>query len=71
MPCDFNYFIQTAFLKSYIKYRTELRKHTGKEGKKIKKQNTKLKNNAICGKSIETPMNKFDLKIVDRWKIIT
>ena len=36
----------------------------GKEGNKIKKQNVKLRNNVIFGKSIENPMNKVDVKIV-------
>ena len=36
----------------------------GKEGYKIKKQNVKLRNNVIFGKSIENPMSKVDVKIV-------
>ena len=40
------------------------REAEGKEGNKIKKQNIKLRNNVIFGKSIENPMNKVDLKIM-------
>ena len=40
------------------------REAEGKEGNKIKKQNIKLRNNVIFGKSIENPMNKVDVKIV-------
>ena len=35
-----------------------------KEDSKIKKQNAKLRNNAVFGKSIENSMNKVDVKIV-------
>ena len=35
-----------------------------KEGDKIKKQNAKLRNNAIFGKSIKISMNKVDVNIV-------
>ena len=35
-----------------------------KEGNKIKKQNAKLKINAIFGKSIENPVNNVDVKIL-------
>ena len=35
-----------------------------KEGSKIKKQNAKLKINAIFGKSIENPVNNVDGKIL-------
>ena len=35
-----------------------------KKGKQIKKQKAKLRNNAIFAKSIGTPTNKIDKKIV-------
>ena len=35
-----------------------------KEGDKIKKQNAKLRNNAMFGKSIKISMNKVDVNIV-------
>ena len=35
-----------------------------KEGKKVKKQNTKLRNNTIFSKSIENSMNKDGVKPV-------
>ena len=34
-----------------------------RKGKKIKKQKTKLRSNAIFGKLIENPMNKIDVRI--------
>ena len=46
------------FLIPYIKCNTEFQKKGWKEGNKVKKQKTKLANNAIFGKSIENPMNK-------------
>ena len=46
-----------------MKLNTDLRREAEKEGKKIKKQNAKLRNNAVFGKSIENPMNKVDLNI--------
>ena len=41
-----------------------MQKKAEKEANKVKKQNSKLRNNAIFGKSIENPMSKVDLKIV-------
>ena len=57
-------FKQEPFLKPYIKHNTDLRRESEKEGNKIKKQNSKLRNNSIFGKSIENPVNKVDVKIV-------
>ena len=39
-------------------------KEAEKESNKIKKENAKLKRNAIFGKWLEITMNKVDLKIV-------
>ena len=39
-----------------------------KEVNKIKKQNPRLRNDAIFGKLIENPMNKVDVKIVTATK---
>ena len=39
-------------------------KEAEKETNKIKKQNSKLRNSAIFGKSIENPMNKIGLNIM-------
>ena len=41
-----------------------MQREAEKEGSKIKKQNVKLRNNAIFGKSTETPLNKVDAKFV-------
>ena len=51
-------FKQEPFLKPYIERNTELRGEEEKEGNKIKKENAKLRNNSIFGKSIENPVNK-------------
>ena len=55
---------QEPFLKAYIDWNTELRRGAKKERNKIKKQNAKLRNNAIFSKSIENIMNKVDVRIV-------
>ena len=55
---------QETFLKPYIERNTELQREAEKEGNKIKKQNSKLRNKAIFGKSIENPIYKVDVKIV-------
>ena len=59
---------QTAFLKPYIERSTELQKQAEKEGTKIKKQNVKLGNIDIIGKSIGYRMNKLGVKIVSNTK---
>ena len=41
---------QEPFIKPYIKHNTDVRREEVKEGNKIKKQNAKLRNNAIFGK---------------------
>ena len=41
-----------------------MQKEAEKEGSKINKQNAKLKNNTLFGKSIENPMNNIDVKIL-------
>ena len=41
-----------------------MRREAENEGNKIKKQNAKLRSNAIFGRSIENPINKVDVKIV-------
>ena len=43
-------------------------KSRGKKGNKIKKQNAKLRDNDLFGKSIENPMNKVNAKIVTKRK---
>ena len=43
-------------------------KEAEKESNKIKKENAKLKRNAIFGKLLEITMNKVDLKIVTTTK---
>ena len=45
-------FTENAFSKPYIKHKTELQIEAEKEDNKDKKQNSKLRNNAIHGKSI-------------------
>ena len=55
-------FKQKPILKSYIEHNTDLQKEAEKEGNKINKQNGKLRNNAIFGKSIKNPMSKVDMK---------
>ena len=45
-----------------------MQKEVEKEGSKIKKQNTKLRNNALFGKSIENPVKKVDVKIINTRK---
>ena len=57
-------FKRAPFFKPFIKRNTDLQRETEKEGSKIKKQNAKLGNNAIFGKSIENPTNKLDVKIM-------
>ena len=42
----------------------ELHSEAEKEGNKNKKQNTKLRNNAVVGKLIKNPMNKVDVNVV-------
>ena len=59
----FKQFKQEPFLKSYIERNTELQREVEK-GNKIKKQNAKLRNNAIFGNSTENPMNKVDVNTV-------
>ena len=56
--------------KSYffIERNRYLQRQAEKEGNKIKKQNHKLRNNAIFGKSIENLMNKVDIKMVSTRK---
>lgn len=39
-----------------------------KEGRKVKKQNAKLRNNVLFGKLIENPMNNFDTKVLNNTK---
>ena len=39
-----------------------MQREAEKEGNKIKKQNAKLRNNGIFGRSIENPINKIDVK---------
>ena len=50
------------FLISYIESNTELRREAEKEDNKMKRQNSILRNNAVFGKSIETPIKKVDSK---------
>ena len=52
------------FLKQHIERNTVLQREAEKEGNKIKKQNAKLRNNAIFGKSTENPLNKVAVKLV-------
>ena len=42
---------------------TELRREAEKEDNKMKRQNSILRNNAVFGKSIETPIKKVDTNI--------
>ena len=58
-------FKREPFLKPYIECNRDLLRETEKEGNKIKKPNAKSRNNAIFGKSIENPMTKFDVKVVN------
>ena len=39
-------------------------REVGKEGNKIKKQNVKLRKNALFGNSVENPINKVVVKLV-------
>ena len=61
-------FKQKGIPKPYIECNTELQRKAEKEGYRVKtktnnkKQNAKLRNNAIFGKSIENPMNKYKLR---------
>ena len=57
-------FKKEPFLKPYIERNTDLPIEAEKERNKIKRQNAKLRNNAIFGKSMENPMKKVDVKIV-------
>ena len=54
---------QEPFFKKYTERNTALWREAEKEGKKIEKQNARLRNNAIFGKSMENPMNKVGIKI--------
>ena len=45
-----------------------MQREAEKEGKKKQMQDTKLKTNAIFGKSIENPVNKVDGKMVSNRK---
>ena len=45
-----------------------MQKEVEKEGSKIKKQDTKLRNNALFGKSIENPVKEVDVKIINTRK---
>ena len=60
-------FKQSAFLKPYIDYNTELLKQA-EESNKIKKQSIKLRNNTIFGKSVENPMNTFNVKVLSDYR---
>ena len=53
---------QKSYLKPYIECNIELQREAEKEGNKIKKQNAKLRNSGIFGRSIENPINKIDVK---------
>lgn len=57
-------FKQTAFLKPYIKDSTRLQKLAEKKCNRIKKQNSKLRNNVTFIKIIEAPINIFYVKII-------
>ena len=61
-------FKQEPFLKPYIERNTNLQREAEK-ATKSKKQNAKLRNNAIFGKSIEKPMNKIDAEIMTTRKL--
>ena len=51
-------------MKTNIERIADMKKETDKECNKIKKQNAKLRNNAVCGKSIENAINQVDVKVV-------
>ena len=57
-------FKKRPFLKPHIRRNTDLPREAEKKGNKIKKQNAKLRNNGIFGKSIKNPVNEVDAKIV-------
>ena len=57
-------FKQEQLLKPYIKRDIDLKREAEKEGNGIKKENAKLRNSAIFGKSIECPTKKVDVKFV-------
>ena len=61
-------FKQEPFLKPYIERNTNLQREAEKLTKS-QKQNAKLRNNAIFGKSIEKPMNKIDVEIMTTRKL--
>ena len=46
-----------------------MQREAEKEGNIVKKQNTKLRNNTVFGKSIENPMDKVDVKVVTTRKL--
>ena len=45
-----------------------MQREADKEGNKIKNQNTKFENNAMIGKSIESLLNKFNVKVLSTKK---
>ena len=46
-----------------------MQREAKKEGNIVKKQNTKLRNSTVFGKSIENPMDKVDVKVVTTRKL--
>ena len=56
------------FLKPYIEFNRSWEEKQKKKVKKIKKQNAKLRNNAIFGKPIKNSMNKIDAEILTTGK---
>ena len=61
-------FKQEPFLKPYIERNRNLQREAEK-ATKSEKQNAKLRNNAIFGKSIEKPINKIDVEIMTTRKL--
>ena len=55
---------QEPSLKPYIERNKYLQRQAETKDKKIKKQNGKLRTNAVFGKLVETPIKKVDKKIV-------
>lgn len=51
-------------MKTNIERIADMKKETDKKCNKIKKQNAKLRNNAVCSKSIENAINQVDVKVV-------